>query len=387
MNIHEYQAKDILKSYGIPVPESEVAFTADEAEKISRELDSDKLVVKAQVHTGGRGKAGGIKFASSPEEVRQYSEELIGHRLVTHQTGPEGEEIEAVLLEAPSNIAHEYYLSFVLDRSKQRIVLMASSEGGMDIEEVAASTPEKIHRETIDPLVGLTPFQAVNTAFAIGIPNELRNKFVSIVQTLYQIYMEKDCSILEINPFVLTEENELLILDAKFNFDESALFRQPEVKQLESKEEAESVESQAAEYGLSYIALDGTIGCLVNGAGLAMATMDIINYYGGEPANFLDVGGGADEETVKRGFEFILNDEKVEGILVNIFGGIMRCDIIAKGIVAAAKTTEINVPLVVRLDGTNAEEGKRILNESGLDIIAANSLAEGAEKVIASTKG
>lgn len=384
MNIHEYQAKAILKEYGVPVPESQVAFTGKEAYEVARGMKSEQLVVKAQVHTGGRGKAGGIKFANNPDEAKDFSEQLIGEKLVTHQTGPEGELIEAVLLEAPSDIAHEYYLSFVLDRSQAKVVLMASSEGGMDIEEVAEETPEKIVRETIDPLVGLTPFQATNVAFAIGIPNEVRNKFVAILRTLYQVYMDKDCSILEINPFVLTKSNDLLILDAKFNFDENAMFRQPEVKDLESKEE--SVERQAAEYGLSYIGLDGNIGCLVNGAGLAMATMDIINYFGGEPANFLDLGGGANEETVTKGFQIVLADEKVEGILVNIFGGIVRCDVIANGIVAAAKNTEINVPLVIRLDGTNAEEGKRILNESGLKLHAADSLADGVQQVIELTK-
>lgn len=386
MNIHEYQAKNILKEYNIPVPESEVAFTADEAYEIAQKLDSKELVVKAQVHTGGRGKAGGIKFASSPEEVKEYAGQLIGERLVTHQTGPDGEEIVAVLLEAPSDIAHEYYISFVLDRSKNKIVLMASTEGGMDIEEVAASTPEKILRETVDPLVGLTSFQATDVSYKLGIPHALKNKFVKTLINLYNIYIEKDCSILEINPFVLTKDEDLLILDAKFNFDENALYRQPDIKALEGDDEKESIESQAAEYGLSYIGLDGNIGCLVNGAGLAMATMDIINFYGAEPANFLDVGGAATEETVKKGFEIILNDDRVEGILVNIFGGIMRGDVIANGIVAAAKDTEINVPLVVRLDGTNAEEGKKILNELGLDIVAADSLAEGAQKIIELSK-
>ena len=382
MNIHEYQAKDILKQFGVPVPESEVAFTPEEAFDKAKEMKSQSLVVKAQVHTGGRGKAGGIKFANSPEEVKEFAKELIGNKLVTHQTGPKGEFIEAVLLEAPSDIAHEYYISFVLDRSKNKVVLMASTEGGMDIEEVAAKTPEKIIKEIIEPLVGLTSFQAMRLAFELGLPKYVMGSFTKIMNKLYEIYMAKDCSILEINPFVLTKSEELLILDAKFNFDENALFRQKDLQTLEAKEERESVEKQAAEYGLSYIGLDGNIGCLVNGAGLAMATMDMINYYGASPANFLDVGGGASEETVQKGFEFILADEKVDGILVNIFGGIMRCDVIAKGIIAATQNIEMKVPLVVRLDGTKAAEGKQILKESGLSIVTADSLADGAQKII-----
>lgn len=386
MNIHEYQAKNILKKYDVPVPPSEVAFSAEEAYSIAKNLPFPNIVVKAQVHTGGRGKAGGIKFAKSPDDVLHFSEELIGHKLVTHQTGPQGERIEAVLLEAPSEIEHEYYLSFVLDRSVNKIVLMASTEGGMDIEEVAEKTPEKILRETIDPLVGLAPFQTTKLAFGLNIPAELRREFSSIITKLYQIYIDLDCSILEINPFVLTKKNELYILDAKFNFDENALYRHPEVQALESDEDKNSVENQAAEYGLSYISLDGNIGCLVNGAGLAMATMDIINYYGASPANFLDVGGGATEETVQKGFEFILQDEKVDGILVNIFGGIMRCDIIARGIIAAVENIGLDVPLVVRLDGTKSKEGKEILDQSELNITAAVSLAEGAQKIIELTK-
>ncbi|MGO2695524.1 ADP-forming succinate--CoA ligase subunit beta [Bavariicoccus seileri] len=386
MNIHEYQAKAILKEYDLPIPESTVAYTAEEAYEKSQLMSSPKLVVKSQVYTGGRGKAGGIKFANSSTEVREIASELIGKTLVTHQTGPSGELVEAVLLEEPSDILHEYYLSFVLDRSKSRIVLMASTEGGMDIEEVAAKTPEKIIKETIDPLVGLTNFQAANVAFSLKIPKYLRNKFIHTIKKLYQVYSDKDCSILEINPFVLTKEDQLAILDAKFNFDENALYRQPEIEALEGKEEAQSAESVAAKSGLSYIALDGTIGCLVNGAGLAMATMDIINYYGGEPANFLDVGGSANEATVKTGFELILKDKKVDGILVNIFGGIMRCDVIARGIVEAAKTTDITVPLVIRLDGTNASEGKKILEESDLPLHAAHSLADGVQQIIALTE-
>ena len=382
MNIHEYQAKNMLKQYSVPVPESEVAFSAEEAYKKAQQMTKEKLVVKSQVYTGGRGKAGGIQFANNAEEVKKYADQLIGKNLVTHQTGTKGELIVAVLLEVSSDIEHEYYLSFVLDRSKNRAVLMASTEGGMDIEEVAENTPEKIVRETIDPLVGLTDFQATNVAFAINIPNNLRQQFVKIVQKLYQLYLGKDCSILEVNPFVLTKDEDLFVLDAKFNFDESALYRQPEVKALENKKEAESDEAKASEVGLSYIALDGSIGCLVNGAGLAMATMDVISYYGEKPANFLDVGGAANEETVKQGFEFILSDEKVKGVLVNIFGGIMRCDVIAKGIVAATQTAGIRVPLVVRLDGTNAEKGKEILNDSGLELYAVDSLASGAQKVI-----
>lgn len=383
MNIHEYQAKNILKDYQLPLPQSQVCFTPDEAYSYASQYSDKAWVVKAQVHTGGRGKAGGIKFAESPDQVRQYAQDLIGHSLVTHQTGPQGELIEAVLLEEPSDIKHEYYLSLVLDRSINQVLVMASAEGGMDIEAVAAETPEKILKEPVDPLTGLANFQANNLFYGLGLPRASQKQFVHLVQTLYSIYMDKDCSILEINPLVLTDSDELMILDAKFNFDENALYRQEELAKLQGAKEAESIENQASEKGLSYIGLDGDIGCLVNGAGLAMATMDVINYYGGSPANFLDLGGGANEEAVKYGFEIILNDDRVKGILVNIFGGIVRCDVIAKGIIAAAQTTDIRVPLVVRLDGTNAQEGQQILAESGLNIIAADSLASGAQKIIA----
>lgn len=387
MNIHEYQGKNILKEYNIPVPKSQVASTPEEAVEIAEELNLDRYVVKSQVYTGGRGKAGGIKFAESNEEVREYTEELIGKTLVTNQTGPTGEVVEAVLIEEPSEIEKEYYLSMVLDRASSRVVIIASSEGGMDIEEVSEKTPEKIHRVIIDPLVGLAPFQGRQLAFAIGLTGKDVNTFVKIVTNIYNLFVDKDSSMVEINPLVQTKAGEIVALDAKFSFDENALYRQPKIAELRSKEEQESVEQQAADIGLSYIPLDGNIGNLVNGAGLAMATMDIIKHYGGKPANFLDVGGSATAEMVQQALEFILSDEQVEGIFVNIFGGIMRCDTIAKGVVAAVKEIDLDLPLVVRLDGTNVDEGRKILQESGLELTNVSTLAEGAEAIVSLVEG
>lgn len=386
MNIHEYQAKEILRQYGVTVPEGRVAFTVDEAVQAAKELGSSVTVVKAQIHAGGRGKAGGVKIAKNLDEVRTYAKELLGKVLVTHQTGPEGKEVKRLLIEQGCDIKKEYYLGLVLDRSIGRVVMMASEEGGTEIEEVAAKTPEKIFRETIDPAVGLLPFQARRLAYAINIPNELVNKAVKFMLGLYQVYVEKDCSIAEINPLVVTGDGDVMALDAKLNFDSNALYRHKDILELRDLDEEDEKEIEASKYDLSYIALDGNIGCMVNGAGLAMATMDIIKHYGGEPANFLDVGGGATTEKVTEAFKIILSDPNVKGIFVNIFGGIMRCDVIANGVVEAAKQVGLDRPLVVRLEGTNVEKGKQILNESGLNIIAADSMADGAQKIVSLVK-
>lgn len=382
MNIHEYQGKEILRQYGVAVPKGHVAFSPEEAVNAAKELSSDVVVVKAQIHAGGRGKAGGVKIARNLEEVRAYAKELIGKILVTHQTGPEGKEVKRLYIEQGSNIVKEYYLSLVVDRQTSRVTLMGSEEGGMNIEEVAEKTPEKIFTEVIDPIVGLTAFQARRLAFNINIPKHLINKAVKLMLGIYDAFIEKDASILEINPLAVTADDEVLALDAKFNFDGNALYRHKDIVELRDFNEEDDKEIAASKYDLSYIALDGNIGCMVNGAGLAMATMDTISYYGGSPANFLDVGGGASAEKVKEAFKIILSDQKVQGIFVNIFGGIMKCDIIAEGVVKAATELGLEVPLVVRLEGTNVERGKQILNESGLNIVAAASLADGAEKIV-----
>lgn len=382
MNIHEYQAKGILRSYGVAVSSGKVAFTVDEAVEAARELGTDVVVVKAQIHAGGRGKAGGVKLARNLDEVRQYAQEILGKTLVTHQTGPEGKEVKRLLIEEGSRIKKEYYIGLVVDRATNRVVMMASEEGGTEIEEVAEKTPEKIFKEVIDPAVGMMPFQARKLAFAINIPSHLVNKAVKFMMGLYQVFVDKDASVAEINPLVVTEDDQVIALDAKINFDSNALFRHPEILELRDLEEENEKEIEASKYDLSYIALDGNIGCMVNGAGLAMSTMDIIKYYGGEPANFLDVGGGATTEKVTEAFKIILSDASVKGIFVNIFGGIMKCDIIANGVVTAAKEVGIDRPLVVRLEGTNVDLGKKILNESGLNIVAADSMADGAQKIV-----
>jgi len=386
MNIHEYQGKEILKQYGVKVPEGRVAFTVDEAVAAAKELGTPVVVVKAQIHAGGRGKAGGVKVAKSQDEVRTYAEQILGKVLVTHQTGPEGKEVKRLLIEQGCDIKKEYYVGLVVDRSTGRVVMMASEEGGTEIEEVAEHSPEKIVKEVIDPVVGLTGFQARRIAFAINIPKELVNKAVGFMQGLYQAFIDKDASIAEINPLVVTGDGEVMALDAKLNFDSNALYRHPEILALRDLDEEDEKEIEASKFDLSYIALDGNIGCMVNGAGLAMATMDIVKFYGGDPANFLDVGGGATEEKVTEAFKIILKDPKVKGIFVNIFGGIMKCDIIANGVVAAAKQVQLDRPLVVRLEGTNVELGKKILNESGLNIVAAESMADGAEKIVSLVK-
>ena len=382
MNIHEYQGKEIFRSMGVAVPEGRVAFTAEEAVEKAKELDTEIYVVKAQIHAGGRGKAGGVKIAKSLSEVETYANELLGKQLVTHQTGPEGKEVKRLYIEQGCDIQKEYYVGFVIDRATDRITLRASEEGGTEIEEVAAKTPEKIFKETIDPVVGLSPYQARRIAFNINIPKESINKAAKFLISLYNVFIEKDCSIVEINPLVTTGEGEVLALDAKINFDDNALFRHKDIQELRDLEEEDPKEIEASKYDLSYIALDGDIGCMVNGAGLAMATMDTINHFGGNPANFLDVGGGATKEKVTEAFKIILGDDNVKGIFVNIFGGIMKCDVIAEGIVAAVKEVELTLPLVVRLEGTNVERGKEILNESGLAIEPAATMAEGAQKIV-----
>ncbi|WP_010630969.1 ADP-forming succinate--CoA ligase subunit beta [Sporolactobacillus vineae] len=382
MKIHEYQGKQLLKDYRVAVPRGSVAFTPEEAGEAAAAIGSSAYVVKAQIHAGGRGKAGGVKVVHSPEQVSEAATELLGKVLVTHQTGREGKEVRRLLIEEGSAIDKEYYLGIVLDRKISRVTMIASSEGGMEIEEVAANTPEKIVRETIDPLIGLAPFQARRLAFAIGIPGDKVNQAVKLMLGLYQVFVEKDCTIAEINPLVLTKEGKIVALDAKLNFDDNGLFRHKDILELRDPNEEDQKEIEASKYGLNYIALDGNIGCMVNGAGLAMATMDIIKAYHGEPANFLDVGGGASKEKVEAAFRLILSDPHVEGILVNIFGGIMKCDVIAEGIVAATKSIGLNVPLVVRLEGTNVALGKEILKRSGLAISPAGNMADAAGKIV-----
>ncbi|CAK6472328.1 ADP-forming succinate--CoA ligase subunit beta [Peribacillus castrilensis] len=382
MNIHEYQGKEILRQYGVSVPNGRVAFTVDEAVEAAKELGTEVVVVKAQIHAGGRGKAGGVKVAKNLDEARTYAEEILGKTLVTHQTGPEGKEVKRLLIEEGCDITKEYYIGLVLDRATDSVVLMASEEGGTEIEEVAEKTPEKIFKEVIDPVVGLTGFQARRIAFNINIPAPLINKASKLMINLYTAFVEKDCSIAEINPLVVTGDGDVMALDAKLNFDDNAIYRHKDIAEYRDLDEEDAKEIEASKHGLSYISLDGNIGCMVNGAGLAMATMDIIKHYMGDPANFLDVGGGATEEKVKEAFKIILSDQNVKGIFVNIFGGIMKCDIIATGVVAAAKELGLDVPLVVRLEGTNVDLGKKILKESGLNITAAESMADGAQKIV-----
>ncbi|GLO65979.1 ADP-forming succinate--CoA ligase subunit beta [Oceanobacillus kimchii] len=386
MNIHEYQGKQVLREYGVKVPNGYVAYTVDEAVQAAEKLGTSVNVVKAQIHAGGRGKAGGVKVAKSLDEVRTYADEILGKTLVTHQTGPEGKEVKRLLIEEGCDIQKEYYVGVVLDRATSRVVMMASEEGGTEIEEVAEATPEKIFKEVIDPVVGLTPFQARRLAFNINIPEELLGKAVKFMSALYDAFVAKDCSIAEINPLVTTGDGEVLALDAKLNFDDNALYRHKDIQDLRDFEEEDEKEIQASKYDLSYVSLDGNIGCMVNGAGLAMSTMDIIKHYGGDPANFLDVGGGATAEKVTEAFKIILSDKNVKGIFVNIFGGIMKCDVIAEGVVEATKQIGLEIPLVVRLEGTNVDAGKKILDESGLNITSATSMADGAEKIVAAVK-
>jgi succinyl-CoA synthetase beta subunit len=386
MNIHEYQAKQVLKGFGVPVPRGIAAFTAEEAETAARELGGPVWVVKAQIHAGGRGKGGGVKLVKSVEEVRGEAERMLGMTLVTHQTGPEGRIVKRLYIEDGSRIARELYLSCLIDRGSSRVAFIASTEGGMDIEQVAAKTPEKIVTLSVDPATGLQPFHGRRIAYALKLEGGQVKQCVKLVQSLYRAFIDKDASLVEINPLVVTEDGDVVCLDAKMNFDDNALYRHPDIVELRDFDEEDPAEVEASKHDLNYIRLDGAIGCMVNGAGLAMATMDIIKLYGGEPANFLDVGGGATKEKVAEAFKIILSDPHVEGILINIFGGIMRCDIIAEGVVAAARDLALNVPLVVRLEGTNVDRGKKILSESGLAIIAADDLADAAKKVVKAVK-
>ena len=386
MKIHEYQGKELLRQYGVPVPRGIVARTDEEAYQAAQQLGTDVVVVKAQIHAGGRGKGGGVKLAKSAEEARELARQMLGMRLITHQTGPEGREVRVLLIEEGLPIDKEFYLGIVLDRATGRPVFMASAAGGMDIEEVAARTPEQIFKETIDPAVGFRPFQARKLAFKLGIPADLINQAAKFMQSLYTAYEQMDASLLEINPFLLTKDRRLIALDAKVNFDDNALFRHKEFADLRDLNEEEPLEIEASKFDLNYIKLDGSIACMVNGAGLAMATMDIIKLAGGEPANFLDVGGGASQERVEAAFRILLADENVRAVLINIFGGIVRCDMVARGVVGAANNLGISVPVVVRLEGTNVEEGQRVIRESGLNFTVANGMRDAAEKVVAFTK-
>lgn len=387
MNIHEYQAKGVLRKYGVVTLKGETAKTADEAVKAAESIGGNVWVVKAQIHAGGRGKGGGVKIAKSLDEVKSFANDMIGMQLVTHQTGPEGKEVQTIFIEQGCDIQKEYYVAVLLDRAVGRVTMMASSEGGMDIEEVADKTPELIHKVVIDPATGLMPFQARQLAFAIGMKGKVVNKAVKSFISLYNAYIDSDCSLAEINPLVETKDGDVITLDAKMNFDSNALYRHPEIMELRDLTEEDPAEVEASKYDLAFIKLDGDIGCLVNGAGLAMATMDIIKIHGGEPANFLDVGGGADKEKVTEAFKIILEDQNVKGILVNIFGGIMKCDIIAEGVIAASKELGLKVPLVVRLEGTNVDQGKKLLADSGLNILPADDLSDAAEKIVGAVKG
>jgi succinyl-CoA synthetase beta subunit len=389
MNIHEYQARELFEKYGVATPGGRVASTPEEAEAIARELATRRIVVKAQIHAGGRGKGtfkngfkGGVHLCSTPREVREIAGKMLGEVLVTHQTGPGGRLVNKIFVGEAAEIARELYLAVLLDRASSAPVVIASTEGGMDIETVAEHTPEKLFREPVHPLLGLQPYQARLLARKLGLAGDQGKQAGKLLLSLYKLFIAADCSLVEVNPLVITKSGQVQALDAKFNFDDNALFRHPEIAALRDKAEEDPREVAASEYGLNYIGLDGNIACLVNGAGLAMATMDIIKYYGGEPANFLDVGGGASKEQVTAAFKIILGDPRVRGILVNIFGGIMQCDIIAAGILAAVEETHLSIPLVVRLEGSNVELGKKMIRESGLAVISADSLADGAEKIV-----
>ncbi|MCO5101287.1 MAG: ADP-forming succinate--CoA ligase subunit beta [Burkholderiaceae bacterium] len=383
MKIHEYQGKELLKRFGVTVPRGIPCFSVDEAVSAAQALGGPVWVVKAQIHAGGRGKGGGVKLARSLDEVRTLASQILGMQLKTHQTGPEGQKVRRLLIEEGADIRKELYVGMVVDRVSQRVCLMASSEGGMDIEEVAAQTPEKIHKVTIDPVAGLTDAQADDAARRIGIPDASLPQARAVLQGLYRAFWETDASLAEINPLILTGDGNVIALDAKMNFDENALFRHPDIVELRDLDEEDPAEIEASKFDLAYIQLDGNIGCLVNGAGLAMATMDTIKLFGGEPANFLDVGGGATTEKVTEAFKIMLRNPKLQAILVNIFGGIMRCDVIAEGVIAASRAVGLKVPLVVRMKGTNEELGKKMLADSGLPIISADTMAEAAEKVVA----
>ena len=386
MNIHEYQAKALLAKYSVAVPRGHVAYTPAEAEEAARELGGSVWVVKAQIHAGGRGKGGGVKVVKSIGEVFEAAKDMIGMNLITHQTGPAGKEVNRVYIEEGCDIARELYLGVLLDRETSRVTMMASTEGGMDIEEVAANTPEKILKVAIDPISGMQPFHARRLAFGLGLEGKQVGAATKFMLAIYKAYIDSDSSLLEINPLVVTGDGQIIALDAKMNFDDNALYRHADISELRDETEEDAREREAARHDLNYIKLDGNIGCMVNGAGLAMATMDIIKLFGGAPANFLDVGGGATGERVTEAFKLILSDPDVEGVLVNIFGGIMRCDVIAEGIVNAARVVSLQVPLVVRLEGTNVDLGKKILADSGLPIVSGDDLGDGAEKIVHAVK-
>jgi succinyl-CoA synthetase beta subunit len=387
MKIHEYQAKAILAKHGVPVPRGEVAFSAQEAGEIARRLGGGVSVVKAQIHAGGRGKAGGVKVVKSSDDAERTAADLLGKTLVTYQTGPSGQVVGRLLIEEGLAIDRELYLSMVVDRASQKLVMMVSAEGGVEIEEVAAKTPEKIHKEFIDPSVGLQPFQARKLAFALGLDGKQIGKATTMMMALYKAFIATDASLLEINPLITTKDGDLLALDAKMNFDDNALYRHPDIKDLRDLAEEDPLEVEASKYSLNYIRLDGNIGCMVNGAGLAMATMDIIKLAGGMPANFLDVGGGANAEQIRNAFKILMSDKNVKAVLINIFGGILRCDILAAGVIAAVKELGVPVPIVIRMKGTNVEEGKRMLAESGLNFATADTMNEAADKVVALAGG
>ncbi len=386
MNVHEYQAKEILRRYNMPIPPGAVAATPDEAEKVARDLNASKLVVKIQIHAGGRGKAGGVKLCNTPAEASQLARAMLGKTFVTHQTGPHGKVARKVLVAAAPVIKRELYLSILVDRSVGRPSFLASTEGGVDIEAVAATTPEKIFKEVIDPAVGMQPFQARKIAYALGLGGDQLLPTVALLQNLYRAFIETDASLIEINPLIVDDGGKVIALDVKFSFDDNALYRHKDIAAMRDLNEEDPREVEASKHNLNYIGLDGDIACMVNGAGLAMATMDIIKHYGGNPANFLDVGGGATQETVTEAFKILCGDKNVAGILVNIFGGIMKCDVIATGIVGAVREVKLGVPLVVRLEGTNVDLGKQILKDSGLPIITADGLADAAQKVVAAAK-
>ena len=387
MKIHEYQAKAILARHGVPVPRGEVAFSAQDVSEISRRMGSGVVVVKAQIHAGGRGKAGGVKVVKSADDAEAVAKDLLGRTLVTYQTGPEGQKVSRLLVEEGLAIDRELYLGLVVDRSTQRIVLMVSKEGGVEIEQVAAKTPEKIHKVFINPAVGLQPFQAQQMAFAVGLTGDSVKKGVKMMLALYQAFIATDASILEINPLIVTKSGDLLALDAKINFDDNALFRHADIRDLRDLSEEDPLEVEASKFSLNYIRLDGNIGCMVNGAGLAMATMDIIKLSGGMPANFLDVGGGANAEQIRNAFKILMSDKNVKAVFINIFGGILRCDVLAAGVIAAVRELGVPVPIVIRMKGTNVEEGKRMLAESGLNFTTADTMGEGAMSVVALAGG
>ena len=386
MNIHEYQAKELLKARGIPVAQGGVAYTVEEAVEVAKKLPGPVYVVKAQIHAGGRGKGGGVKVVKSIDDVKEAATKILGMQLITHQTGPEGQEVRRLYIEEGCDIGRELYLGLLIDRATSRVTIMASTEGGMEIEEVAEAHPEKILKVVVDPAVGFQPFQGREIAFALGLEGKQINKCVDLVGKMYNAFIDMDASIVEINPLVVTKAGDIMPLDAKINFDENALFRHKDIEALRDIAEENPAEKRAKDHELNYVKLDGNIGCMVNGAGLAMATMDIIQLYGGAPANFLDVGGGATKDRVAEAFRIILSDPNVEGILVNIFGGIMRCDVIAEGVITAARELGLTMPLVVRLEGTNVDKGKKLLKESGLNIIAADNLADAAQKVVGAVK-